>query len=52
VRVIGVSVPYGSGNQFLARIIQKGNQTLTLRSTRGFPLRPTAKAGKPQAGVL
>jgi hypothetical protein len=52
VRVIGESVPYGSGNQFLARIIQKGNQTVTLRSTRGFPLRPMAKSVKPQAGVL
>jgi ATPase subunit of ABC transporter with duplicated ATPase domains len=52
VRVIGENVPYGTGTQFFARIIQKGNQTLALRSTRGFPLRPAAKAGKSQAGVL
>jgi hypothetical protein len=52
VRVVGENVAYGTGNQFFARIIQKGSQTLALRSTRGFPLRPTAKAGKSEAGVL
>jgi DNA/RNA endonuclease YhcR with UshA esterase domain len=52
IRVIGENVPYGSGTQFFARIIQKGSQTLALRSTRGFPLRPAAKAGKSEAGVL
>jgi hypothetical protein len=52
IRVIGENVPYGTGTQFFARIIQKGGQTLALRSTRGFPLRPAAKAGKAEAGVL
>ena len=52
VRVIGENVAYGTGNQFFARIIQKGSQTLALRSTRGFPLRPASKAGKSEAGVL
>ena len=52
VRVIGENVPYGTGSQFFARILQKGNQTLTVRSTRGFPLRPASKAGKSEAGVL
>ena len=52
VRVIGENVPYGTATQFFARIIQKGSQTLTLRSTRGFPLRPASKAGKSEAGVL
>jgi DNA/RNA endonuclease YhcR with UshA esterase domain len=52
VRVIGENVPYGDGTQFFARIIQKGNQSLALRSTRGFPLRPAARAGKSQAGAL
>src|SRR5882757_6360309 len=32
VRVIGENVAYGTGNQFFARIIQKGSQTLALRS--------------------
>lgn len=52
VRIIGESLPYGSGTQFFSRIIQKGNQALALRSTRGFPLRPVPKAGKAEAGVL
>lgn len=52
VRVIGENLSYGSGTQFFARIIQKGSQAVALRSTRGFPLRPAAKAGKTQAGVL
>jgi len=52
IRVIGENVPYGEGTQFFARMIQKGSQTLTLRSTRGFPLRPVPKAGKAEAGVL
>ena len=52
VRVVGENVTHGTSNQFFARIIQKGNQTLMLRSARGFPLRPASKAGKAEAGVL
>ena len=52
VRVIGEALAHGSGTQFFARIIQKGNQAVMLRSTRGFPLRPLQKAGQKQAGVL
>jgi DNA/RNA endonuclease YhcR with UshA esterase domain len=52
IRVIGENVSYGEGTQFFARILQKGSQTLALRSTRGFPLRPVGKSGKTQAGVL
>ena len=52
VRVVGENVTHGTSNQFFARIIQKGNQTLALRSARGFPLRPASKAGKSEAGVL
>jgi len=52
IRVIGENVWYGEGTQFFARIVQKDSQTLVLRSTRGFPLRPVAKSGKAQAGVL
>src|ERR1700719_394202 len=39
VRVVGENVPVGTGTQFLARIVQKGNQTVALRSAQGFPLR-------------
>ena len=42
VRVIGENVAIGSGTRFLARLIQKGNQAILLRSPNGFPLRPTA----------
>jgi hypothetical protein len=44
VRVVGESVPLGSGAQFLARLIQKGDQVVLLRSAQGFPLRPAAKS--------
>jgi hypothetical protein len=54
IRIIGENVPFGSGTQFLARVLQKGNQTLVLRSAVGFPLRPTrsADAVNTPAGVL
>jgi hypothetical protein len=46
IRVVGENVSIGSsGPQFVARMIQKGNQTLLLRSAQGFPLRPAAKSG-------
>jgi len=57
VRVIGENVQFASGAQFVARIIQKGNQALLLRSTTGAPLRPVGKiavqsASQRQGGVL
>jgi archaellin len=54
VRVIGENVAIGSTTQFLARLIQKGNQAILLRSPNGFPLRPTASSAKSagQKGVL
>jgi hypothetical protein len=51
IRVMGESVPYGSGTQFLARLIQKGNQALTLRSPQGFPLRPATKSTDQQGAL-
>ena len=45
LRIVGENVPFGSGTQFLARVVQKGNQVLAVRSTRGFPLAPTQKFG-------
>jgi hypothetical protein len=52
VRVVGENVAVGGSTQFLARLLQKGNQTIALRSTRGFPLRPTAARGESKAGAL
>lgn len=51
IRVVGEDVPLGSGTQFLARLVQKGNQVLLLRSPQGFPLRPAAKSAD-QRGAL
>lgn len=52
VRIVGENVASGEGTQFLARVIQKGNQSVALRSGRGFPLRATAKSTAARAGVL
>ena len=53
VRIVGEMVPYGAGTQFLARVIQNGNQVLAVRSTRGFPLAPNAKFGpRTEGGAL
>ena len=52
IRVVGENVEVGGSTQFLARLLQKGNQTIALRSTRGFPLRPTAVRGEAKAGAL
>jgi hypothetical protein len=38
LRIIGESVAYGKATQFVARIVQKGTQTLAVRSIRGIPL--------------
>ena len=49
VRFVGVSVATDKGNIFLARIAQKGNQSIALRSPRGFLLAPAAARTIPQA---
>ena len=43
IRFVGVSIPTNQGSVFLARIAQKGNQSIAIRSLRGF-LRPTGPA--------
>jgi hypothetical protein len=53
IHIVGENISYGSGTQFVARVIQKGNQTVALRSTRGFPLAPVAKLGpRTEGGAL
>ena len=42
VRITGVMQNYGNGDIFIARVLQKGNQTVTLRSLHGIPLAPKA----------
>jgi hypothetical protein len=51
IRVIGENVLLGSGTQFLARVIQKGNQALLLRSPQGFLLRLTTKSTNQQGAL-
>jgi DNA/RNA endonuclease YhcR with UshA esterase domain len=50
VRIVGENVAYGTGAQFLARVLQKGKQTLAIRSTRGFPLAPSGNPGQRTPG--
>jgi hypothetical protein len=38
VRIVGESVAYGNGTQFVARLVQIGTQVLAVRSVRGLPL--------------
>ena len=51
VRVIGENVAFGTGTLFVARIVQKDGQTLALRSTQGFPLRPASKSAGQQGAL-
>jgi DNA/RNA endonuclease YhcR with UshA esterase domain len=45
VRIVGENVPFAASMQFLARVIQKGDQVVQLRTAQGFPLRPMGKSG-------
>jgi len=40
LRIIGENLSYGDGTHFVARVIQKGNLSLAVRSERGFLLQP------------
>jgi hypothetical protein len=51
LRIIGETVAYGNGTQFIARIVQKGTQALTVRSVRGIPLSYMAPRDGVQARV-
>jgi hypothetical protein len=57
VRVVGEEVAYADGSIFVARTIQKGAQTLAIRSVRGFPLSggaaktPAVKVAAPAGGA-
>ncbi len=49
VKITGETVALGNGTQFVARVVQKGDQTIAVRSVRGFPIRPLTK---PAGGAL
>jgi hypothetical protein len=40
VRIVGEKQLYGGGSFFAARILQKGNQSVTLRNSKGIPVSP------------
>jgi hypothetical protein len=40
VKIVGASHNFGNGDVLLARVLQKGNQTVTLRNAKGIPLAP------------
>ena len=40
VKIVGANHNFGNGNVFLARVLQKGNQTVTLRNSKGIPQAP------------
>lgn len=42
VSITGETVPLGNASVFVARIIQKGSQSVSVRSKNGVPLLPTA----------
>jgi hypothetical protein len=44
VNITGENVTVGDKSVFVARIIQKGNQSVAVRSANGTPLRPTARS--------
>ncbi len=56
LRIIGENVSYGNKTQFVARVIQKGNQAIQVRSVRGIRLSyaapRSASLPKGQGGVL
>jgi hypothetical protein len=42
VSITGETVPFGDSSVFVARVIQKGSQSVAVRSKNGVPLLPTA----------
>ena len=56
LRPVGEAVAYGTGSQFVARVVQKGTRALMVRSVSGFPLSYAAPRSslnsQPRGGVL
>ena len=58
VRIVGENLNQPQGTQFVARLLQKGTQSLAVRSLQGIPLKPGrtnsngAGAQNKQGGVL
>jgi len=52
VKIVGANHNYGNGNVFLARVLQKGNQTVTLRNAKGLPLAPRVEGPVKTRSIL
>jgi hypothetical protein len=51
VSITGETVTYSGGTVFVARVIQKGAQSVAVRSRAGMPLSPTARGANGQIVV-
>ena len=52
VKIVGANHNFGNGNVFLARVLQKGNQTVTLRNAKGIPLAPRVEGPVKTRSIL
>ncbi len=50
IQMYGVSTHFAAGDVFLARIVVVGNQTITVRSENGFPVRPIPAGARTTRG--
>jgi hypothetical protein len=52
LRIIGENVSFNGPAQFVARIIQKGTQALTVRTAKGFPIAVNATSSGHKVSAL
>jgi hypothetical protein len=52
VKIVGANQSFESGNVFLARVLQKGNQTVALRNRNGIPILPSHGAAAKTRSIL
>lgn len=52
VKIVGESQTFGGGTVFVARILQKGSQTVTLRNLNGIPIIAKPSASARQRSIL
>jgi hypothetical protein len=52
VKIVGANQSFESGNVFLARVLQKGNQTVALRNRNGIPILPRHGAAAKTRSIL
>jgi hypothetical protein len=52
VSIVGESLSFGSGSVFVARVLKKGSQTITLRNLNGVPIMAKAPANAKPRSIL